>query len=121
MSALVILECNACAALSAPGPALHVVREQAAEDGWAIDCPDVEIHYCPKCSAPAKAAAMNAGVVSLPPTPANRLDVARAGVAQLRDALAGISLMVDLRPQAVISVANLARIRAEQLLAELAS
>lgn len=139
MSALVILECNACGAITPPWPTADKAREEAGPEGWAVDVDGSNIDYCPQCTAPARQPTIggesvcvhtfgphtcdlpagHGGMHHCPTCPTSRLDVARDGITQLRDALLALSMAVDL--PAFQSVSNLARVRADQLLLELAS
>jgi hypothetical protein len=123
MSALVILECNACGAITPPWPTADRAREEAGPDGWAVDVDGSNVDYCQQCTGPARLRPVGAHQQSadFPAPPVSRLDVARAGVLQLRDALAAMCVAYDATPSVFVSVANLARVRADQLLAELAA
>jgi hypothetical protein len=118
MSALVILECNACGAITPPWPTAERAREEAGPDGWAVDVDGSDVDYCPNCTGPAGAAR----VIPIDSAAISRIDHARRGVTQLRDALAAIAAVAyDVTPTVMVSLANLARMRADQLLTELAA
>lgn len=53
MSALVILECNACGAITPPYASADRAREEAAPEGWAVAIDSEDVDYCPQCTAPA--------------------------------------------------------------------
>jgi hypothetical protein len=53
MSALVILECNGCQAISAPHLSAEKAREAEAPDGWLVAVDGEDLDYCPTCQAPA--------------------------------------------------------------------
>jgi hypothetical protein len=121
MSALVILECNACGAITPPWPTADRAREEVAPDGWAVDVDGSNIDYCPRCTAPADPV----NVVPLTaPIVSSRLDIARRGVDQLRTALIAIGEELARRlptPTAAHALVFLSVARADQLLAELAA
>ena len=120
MSALVILECNACGAITPPWPTPDRVREEVAPEGWAVDVDGSNVDYCPQCTAPADAPGAELLDAAARQAGPSRLDIARHGVVQLRDALASIAHNAGtVTPQAMQSVASLALLRANQLIAEM--
>jgi hypothetical protein len=130
MSALVILECNACGVITPPWPTADRAREEAGPDGWAVDVDGSNVDYCPQCTGPAVDLARVIDGARSPQEveelghqpPVSRLDVARLGVLQLRDTLQALARVgPQITREAMQSVAGLAARRADELVRELAA